>query len=224
MNTPLTKDELATLRLRVQATFRDADGDTAGDADDANADVVNVRPILDAPVGKDGLFEVPKSFSAEDEIAWAKRRMDSSRVAQYADSRCGLSNTYDPKGAYLCGGRKDGGSSPCNKLVNIGNGPNECLIRESLVDNKHFQSCGFWETVNAGDPEGRYCPKGKLGDDRISFGGTDSPYGFGCVRCEYGQQNLPYADSEGRERWCSLKGHSVEDNSCCADNEPVQAS
>ena len=34
------------------------------------------RPILTAPVGKDGLFIVPKKFTAEDEVTWAKRRLD----------------------------------------------------------------------------------------------------------------------------------------------------
>lgn len=174
------------------------------------------REILVSPTGKDGLFVVPQSFTAKDEVEWAKRRMDSARVAQYADSKCGLSNTFDVSGAYLCGGRGDGSSSPCNKFVAGG----ECLIRIKPVDDPHHQSCGFWETRNAGDPEGRYCPKGKLDDTRISFGGTKSDEGFGCERCEYGEESLPYPDSEGRERWCSLKGHSVEDKSCCADNEP----
>jgi hypothetical protein len=176
----------------------------------------NIRQILTDPV-KDGLFTVPKSFTAEDEVRWAKRRQDSARVAQYADSTCGLGNTHDPQGAYLCGGRKDGGSSPCNKLAG-----SECLIRIEPIDKPHAQSCGFWETTNAGDPEGRYCPKGKMDDKRIQFGSTKNPEGFGCQRCEYGQHTLPYADSEGRTRWCELKGHSVEMSGCCADNDPEE--
>jgi hypothetical protein len=174
------------------------------------------RPILMAPI-KDGLFVLPSKFTVEDEVKWAKRRQDSSRVAQYADSHCGLPNTFDQKGAYLCGGCKDGSSSPCNKLV-IKTG--ECLIRIQTIDKPHLQSCGMWETKNAGDPEGRYCPKGKLDDARIGFGSTTNPLGFSCQRCEYGQGILPISDSEGRTRWCSLKGHSVEDNACCEDNEP----
>ena len=177
----------------------------------------NVRQILTDPVS-DGLFALPKSFTAEDEVRWAKRRMDSARVAQYADSRCGISATFDPTGAYLCGGRKDGGSSPCNKREGT-----ECLIRIKPLNDANHQSCGFWETTNAGDPEGRYCPHGKLEDDRIQFGSTKSDEGFSCARCEYGQEMLPYSDSEGRPRWCALKGHPVENNSCCADNEPEEA-
>jgi hypothetical protein len=175
-----------------------------------------IRAILTDPVGKDGLFIVPAVISAEDEVRYAKRRMDSIRVAQYSDTRCGLPNTYDPKGAYLCGGLNNGESSPCNKL----NG-SECLIRIKKIDDPHYQSCGMWETANAGDPEGRYCPKGKMDDARIGFGSTDSDEGFGCQRCEYGQEILEKPDSEGRPRWCALKGHPVEDNSCCEDNEPV---
>lgn len=178
----------------------------------------NERPILDAPT-KDGLFILPDTFTTEDEVMWAKRRMDSIRVAQYADSKCGLPNTFDPQGAYLCGGCKDGSSSPCNKLVGT-----ECLIRIKPIDAPHESSCGFWETRNAGDPEGRYCPKGKMQDARINFGTTEAPEGFGCERCEYGQGKLGHPDSEGRERWCSLKGHPVEDKSCCADNEPEKDS
>ncbi len=176
----------------------------------------NIRKILDAPK-KDGLFVVPENFSAKEEVDWAKRRQDSVRVAQYSDSKCGLPNTFDSTGAYLCGGRKDGGSSPCNKLAG-----KECLIRIQPINSPNFQSCAFWETQNAGDPEGRYCPKGKLEDPRISFGSTKSEEGFGCERCEYGQQQLFKPDSEGRTRWCALKGHSVEDKSCCADNEPIE--
>jgi hypothetical protein len=176
----------------------------------------NVREVLDAPK-TDGLFDIPKSFTAEDEVVWAKRRMDSIRVAQYSDSKCGLPNTFDASGAYLCAGREDGTSSPCNKLEG-----KECLIRIQPINNGHYQSCGFWETSNAGDPEGRYCPKGKLKDLRIGFGSTKSDEGFGCERCEYGQGMLSVADSEGRPRWCSLKGHSVESKSCCMDNEPVK--
>lgn len=178
----------------------------------------NQRQILDAPK-KNGVFTLPETFSTKDEVTWAKRRMDSVRVAQYADSKCGLPNTFDATGAYLCDDRKDGESSPCNKLAGT-----ECLIRIQPIDDAAHQSCGFWETRNAGDPEGRYCPKGKLTDARISFGTTESDEGFGCERCEYGQQKLKTPDSEGRPRWCSLKGHPVEDKSCCADNEVVKGS
>lgn len=176
----------------------------------------NVRPILYGPV-KSGLFTLPKDFTAEDEVEWTKRRIDSTRVAQYADSKCGLPNTFDSEGAYLCAGRADGQSSSCNKF----SGKSECLIRIKPLDDPHQQSCGFWETSNAGDPEARYCPHGRLDDARISFGDTENPMGFGCIRCEYGQDLLARPDSEGRSRWCALKGHPVEDNSCCADNEPV---
>jgi len=175
-----------------------------------------VRPILTDPVDKDGLFVVPTTASAEDEIRWAKRRMDSIRIAQYADSKCGLPATFDKEGAYLCGGRKHGGSSPCNKLEGT-----ECLIRIKPIDNKHFQSCGFWETQNAGDAEGRYSPKGKLEDDRIGFGATKNLEGFGCERCRFGRP-LTFKDSEGRSCWCRLKGHTIEEHACCADNEAVE--
>ncbi len=174
------------------------------------------RPILYAKVGKDGLFECPSSITVDDEVMWAKRRLDTVRLASYADSKCGLPNTYDETGAYLCGGRGDGTSSPCNKFVEGG----ECLIRIKPIDEPHAESCGYWETRNAGDPEGRYCPSGRMEDERIGFGSTDNPEGFGCERCEYGEERLPSPDSEGRTRWCSLKGHPVEDQSCCADNEP----
>lgn len=178
----------------------------------------NLRPILYGQV-KDGLFSVPsEKFTAKDEVEWAKRRIDSVRIASYADSKCGLPNTFDPKGAYLCGGCKDGSSSPCNKFV----GKTECLIRIQPLSEPTAQSCGYWEVRNAGDPEARYCPKGRMEDKRIGFGETDNPKGFGCVRCEYGQNDMLRADSEGRTRWCSLKGHPVEDNSCCEDNEPVE--
>ena len=178
----------------------------------------NKRSVLDAPK-KDGLFVLPDTFTSQDEVMWAKRRMDSTRVAQYADSTCGLPNTFDPAGAYLCGGRKDGTSSPCNKLQG-----KECLIRITPINDATHQSCGFWETHNVGDPEARYCPKGKMNDARINFGSTQSDEGFGCERCEYGQQKMKTPDSEGRPRWCALKGHPVEDKACCADNDPVKDS
>jgi len=178
---------------------------------------MNIRPILTEPLDKDGYFSVPDKFTSEDEVRWAKRRMDSIRLAQYADSKCGLPNTFDKDGAYLCGGRQDGSSSPCNKL----NG-SECLIRQKVIDKPHRQSCEFYEITNAGDPEARYSPKGKLDDDRIAFGETKNPEGFGCRRCEYGQQSMPSPDSEGRSLWCKFKGHPVEGNACCADNDPIK--
>lgn len=177
----------------------------------------NVRPILTGPI-KDGLFSVPgNAFTATDEIQWAKKRMDSTRVAQYADSRCGLPNTYDPAGAYLCAGREDGASSPCNKREG-----DECLIRKLKLDNPNFQSCAYWETTNAGDPEARYSPDGKLDDERIGFGDTEHKEGFGCIRCEYFRP-MTKPDSEGRTGWCSLKGHTVEEKGCCWDNEPIDS-
>jgi hypothetical protein len=176
------------------------------------------RPILVDPVDKEGYFLLPEKFGPKDEVRWAKRRQDSIRVAQYADSKCGLPNTYDPKGAYLCRGCEDGSSKPCNKMIQK---TGECLIRIELIDNGHFQSCGFWEIQNAGDAEGRYCDKGKLDDTRIGFGDTENPEGFGCIRCEYGQQDMPRPDSEGRTLWCKKKGHPVEENACCADNDPI---
>ena len=176
------------------------------------------RDILYAKVNDEGLFEVPaKDFTEKEEVMWAKRRMDSLRLAYYADSKCGLPNTYDKDGAYLCGGTADGKSSPCNKFVTGG----ECLISITRIDEPHKQSCGYWEVRNAGDPEARYCPKGRMEDKRIGFGETKSEKGFGCVRCEYGQNSMPKEDSEGRTQWCALKGHPVEKNACCEDNEPL---
>ena len=175
----------------------------------------NVREILEEPIS-DGKFALPSdNFTADDEVQWGKRRLDSVRVAQYADSKCGLSNTFDSTGAYLCGGRQDGGSSPCNKREG-----NECLIKSGDLSNPHFQSCAYWETQNAGDPEGRYCPDGKLEDERIGFGETKNPAGFGCLNCEY-FKTMPRPDSEGRTGWCVLKGHTVEDKGCCWDNDPI---
>jgi hypothetical protein len=176
----------------------------------------NLRPVLTDPIS-DGLFVVPKSISTKDEVRYAKRRQDSIRIAQYADSKCGLPATFDPDGGYLCGGRKNGSSSACNKLVGT-----ECLIRVKAINDQHHQSCGMWEIRNAGDPEGRYCPKGKLDDARIGFGSTKSQLGFSCERCEY-RADMNLSDSEGRDDFCRLKGHPVEDNACCEDNEPIDA-
>ncbi len=175
------------------------------------------RKIFDPPQ-REGLFVVPASFNADDEVRWAKMRQRETRVSQYADSHCGLPNTFDPTGAYLCAGRADGGSAPCNMREGT-----ECLIRIAPLSNPTHQSCGMWEVVNVGDPEARSCRRGKLGDARISFGSTASELGFGCVRCEYGEGEMPRQDSEGRARWCALKGFPVEDESCCADNEPMAA-
>lgn len=178
---------------------------------------MNTRPIITQPLDADGYFAVPDAnFTAEDEVRWAKLRQDSVRISSYADSKCGLPQTRDEAGAYLCGGRADGTSRACNKLQG-----NECLIRIQPIKAIHLASCAFWETLNAGDPEGRYCPKGKLDDPRIGFGDTKNPQGFGCIRCEYGQNQMPKADSEGRTRWCKEKGHPVEDTACCAENDPI---
>lgn len=179
----------------------------------------NVRPILYAPVGKNGLFVMPKSFTAEDEVMFAKRRMDTIRVAQYADSSCGLPNTFDAAGAYLCGGRENKTAGECNKFDK-----GYCLIRiNEEIAKPYASSCMYWEKTNAGDPEGKYCPGGRLDDKRIDFGTTKNPLGFGCMRCEYGQQVLNEPDSEGRPLWCSKKGHPVEEKSCCAENDPIDA-
>lgn len=172
------------------------------------------RKVLTLPE-KNGLFSVPAKFGEEEEVAFRARRIEAGRVSNYADSKCGISATFDPVGAYLCGGRADGGSSPCNKIEGT-----ECLIRRLRLTKPHAQSCGYWEVEDAGDREPRYSTEGKLGDVRISFGETANPEGFGCVRCEYGEGELPHPDSEGRERWCALKGFPVEDNACCAENEP----
>ncbi len=176
----------------------------------------NLRTILVDPTGTDGLFTVPKKISSDDEVRYTKRRQDSVRISQYADSKCGLPATYDKDAGYLCGGRKDGSSSSCNKLVG-----KECLIRIKLIDDMHHQSCGMWEMRNAGDPEGRYCPKGKLDDDRIGFGGTESDEGFSCQRCEYSAV-MEIEDSQGRPSFCRLKGHPIEPTACCEDNEPLE--
>lgn len=178
------------------------------------------RPILEDPLDSDGHFTTPsEDFDVDDEVRWAKKRLDTVRVSQYADSKCGLPNTFDSAGAYLCGGRSDGSSSPCNKMI-LQSG--ECLIRIKPISDMHLQSCAFWEVKNSGDPEARYCPKGKLEDSRIGFGSTKNEEGFGCIRCEYGQNQMPRPDSEGRDRWCKLKGHPVERTACCEDNEPVE--
>ncbi|HLJ88829.1 MAG TPA: hypothetical protein VKZ53_18565 [Candidatus Angelobacter sp.] len=181
----------------------------------------NARPIIDQKIGPDGHFAAPKSFTAQDEVQWAKVRQDAIRLRQYADKRCGFSNLYDPAGAYLCGGRNDGSSSACNKREGA-----ECLIRIQPLSDPHFQSCMFWETVNAGDPEARYSDKSKkhMTDERIAFGATGNPLGFGCVRCDEGRHMLARPDSEGRQKWCRLIGMPVMDNACCADNEPLAGS
>lgn len=175
------------------------------------------RPILEDPLDKDGYFKVPGKFTEQDEVRWAKKRIDAGRVSQYADSHCGLPNTFDSTGAYLCGGRKDGGSSPCNKRKG-----SECFIRVEELTNPTSQSCAYWEVSNAGDSEPRYCDPGRLEDARISFGETPNPEGFGCIRCEYGQGTLSMRDSQYRNRWCKLKGFPVEDMACCAENEPEE--
>jgi hypothetical protein len=178
--------------------------------------VAEGRKIIDQPVTS-GLFAMPKSFTRDDEVIWAKVRMDAARLSSYQDSKCGpFPNTFDSAGSYLCGGRKGGGSSPCNKLTG-----SECLIRLEPVKDINHSSCMYWETTNAGDMEVRYCSKGKLDDKRISFGTTPHDDGFGCERCEYGQHMLLTPDSEGRKRWCALKGMPVEDKACCAENEPI---
>ncbi len=166
------------------------------------------RKIIDQPVSN-GLFETPKAFTRDDEVIWLKVRMDTARVSSYQDSHCGVfPNTFDPTGAYLCIG--------CNKL-NV----KECLIRISPVKDPPHSSCMYWEIKNSGDMENRYCPEGKREDARLSFGTTPSDFGFGCERCEYGQNAMPMPDSEGRKRWCGLKGMPVEDKACCGDNEPL---
>lgn len=171
----------------------------------------NTRPILEEPLDNSGHFKKPSNFTAEDEVKWGKIRMDTARLASYQDSHCGFhSNTFDQTGAYLCRG--------CNKLASNG----ECLIRAKVIAKPNLSSCGYWEVKNAGDPEVRYCPSGKLDDKRIAFGTTENPLGFSCARCEYGQGILSKPDSEGRIRWCKLKGHPVEDLACCADNEPIE--
>lgn len=176
----------------------------------------NVRKILDLPL-EGGKFSVPSGdFSSQDEVVWAKRRMDSTRMAQYADSKCGLSNTFDPTGSYLCAGRHDGSSSPCNKR----NGT-ECLLKNGKLTNAHYQSCAYWEIENAGDPEARYSPDGRFEDERCGFGETKNPEGFGCRNCEYAKK-MSKPDSEGRTLWCSLKGHTVQDIGCCWDNDPIK--
>lgn len=168
------------------------------------------RKIIDQPTDAKGLFVCPSSFTAEDEVRWKKIRMNAARISSYQDSKCGsFPHTFDPTGSYVCG--------ICNMYAHGG----ECVIREKPVDRPFLQSCGYWETKNAGDTELRYCPDGKLSDERIAFGSTDSSLGFGCIRCEYGQQMLPYEDSEGRPRWCAKKGMPVECEACCAENDPV---
>lgn len=222
-----TKDQavaiaLANARKTKGASTKKADPPKTNDPpedppdEDEHKKSDNLRPILEDPIDKDGLFTVPTSIKSEDEVRYAKRRHDSIRVSQYADSKCGLPATFDSDGGYLCGGRKDGSSGACNKLVGT-----ECLIRSEPIDDQYHQSCGMWEVRNAGDPEGRYCPGGKLDDKRIGFGATTSDLGFSCQRCTYFAK-MDVTDSEGRDDFCRLKGHPVEDNACCEDNEPAK--
>ncbi len=166
------------------------------------------RKIIEQLLDK-ALFAIPKAFTRDNEVIWLKIRMDAARIASYQDSHCGVfSSTFDETGAYLCAG--------CNKLDG-----KECLIRIDPVKDPQHSSCMYWEVKNSGDMEPRYCPHGKRDDERLSFGTTPSGFGFSCERCEYGQGALSMPDSEGRKRWCALKGMPVEDHACCGDNEPV---
>lgn len=176
----------------------------------------NEREIVEQPQDAKGHFICPKEFTRDDETRWAKIRMREARISNYQDTKCGgFPNTYDPAGAYLCGGREDGSSKPCNMF----NQDKECLILEIALTEPHRQSCNEWEIENFGDPELR---NKSLDAKRIGLGKTDNPDGFGCVRCHYGEQMMPRPDSEGRGRWCEKKGMPVMDNACCAENEPVK--
>jgi len=177
------------------------------------------RRILEWPVGSDGYFEVPaKRLTIEEEEKAHEIRCFASTIAQYADSSSGCPSTLDQTGAYLCGGRADRTSKPCNLFVILGS---ECLIRErKTVSQPHNSSCAFWEVSSAGDPEARRCPAGRYDDERIKFGTTRNPLGFSCERCEYGEGKMKAPDSEGRARWCKKHGMPVFDEACCADNDP----
>jgi hypothetical protein len=180
-----------------------------------------LRKILKGPV-EDGLYTVPtEKLTVEEETEAAKRRMRWVRIADYADETCGISNTLDPEAAYLCGGREDGSSSPCNMFR--GNGDNRCLILEGGPMKKpHLSSCGKWEIRNDGDPEGDSCHKGFFSAADLSFGVTKNPQGWGCVRCEYGQKFMPEPDSEGRTRFCQLANIAVGEKACCRRNEAIK--
>ncbi len=177
----------------------------------------NKRPILEEKIDGKGHFAAPKSFTAEDEIQWSKRKLNTVRLALYADEICGFPFTLDPMGSYLCGGRADGSSLACNKLEG-----KECLILTTEITRPHNSSCAAWERQRAGDPEGRECPKGKFDAKRIGFGTTKNPLGFGCIRCEYGQTFLQRPDSNNQKRWCEEKGHPVGETACCWDNEAIE--
>ena len=187
----------------------------------AHGYVGDERPLLDWPVDDEGYFAVPKKkLTPEEEVKAHQARMSAVIMAQYADRTCGNPFTLDPTGAYLCGGRIDGKSSPCNKFVILNN---ECVIRETkTIAEPCFSSCGFWDKARDGDPEIVRADSTRYNDEQLRFGTTPNPLGFSCQRCEYGQGILPIPDSEGRGRWCKYHGFPAEDNACCADNEPAK--
>lgn len=183
-----------------------------------------LRPILAWLVDADGYFKLPANqLTPEEEVKARQIRAFAVISSEYADSTCGNSFTYEKQegqsgSAYLCGGRSDGKSDPCNKFIIL---TGECVIRkDKIVKDPSHSSCGFWEHTRAGDPEARRCPSGRFDDERINFGTTKNPLGFSCQRCEYGEEMLSVPDSEGRPRWCKLHGFPVMNDACCSDNEP----
>ncbi len=176
------------------------------------------RPLLHQPIAE-GKFAPPSTMSVEDEVVYTKIRNRWARIADYADKTCGDSHTYDKDGAYLCAGRKDGKSEPCNMFVIP---ESECvLIKPAKIADPHHYSCSKWEVPNNGDPEAVQPVKAQLDRDSLSCGSTKNDLGFGCQRCEYAVR-LRRSDSEGRFDFCAKAGCTVDATGCCKYNEPMK--
>jgi len=174
--------------------------------------LVNIRPIVTAPIGKDGLFIQPDTRGwtnqqkAQRELEEAHNRLRFAKKFNFADARgCGDARTYDPMGRYNCG--------RCNQEDGA-----ECeLIGEELILDLEAGSCYGWETQDGGDPELDYGPKGVSTAEEMMYGVAVNGVGFGCERCPF-QSKAFEADSQGRTQYCGKGNFRMDPLNCCKLN------
>lgn len=191
-----------------------------------DADWPPARKILEWPLDKDGLFAVPtERLTTEQEIEIEHRRMNVVAVANYGDPLI-APETFDPTGAYLCGGRAAGVTPdlpilPCNKLNVLPNGTSECIWRKKrILARPNNSSCAKYDVARVCDPEMNRPGATGLEDDQLGYGETNNPLGWGCVRCRFSAL-LPSPNQAIRPSWCKEHGITIGETACCDNNEPI---
>lgn len=137
----------------------------------------------------------------------------------YSDSRQGHARTYDPTGAYLCGGCNMA-ATDADHVESYEGGEDEpaaateCLLLKIKQIDPVRGGCADWESICAGDPEAELHLKSP---EAAYYGELADGAKWGCSGCPFSKPAIR-PDSAGRTLYCGKFDCRVETNACCALN------